>query len=274
MRRGLNRMAGALAAVAMCVSLGACGTPAPQEAPKDNAPAQSTNTTDDTTQTEKPIGVSINLSDDSILTFDGDAASAQLVQDMTEGKTPKSCDVLYDQMGSLPSVTVTDARTMRDIYKKLAHIQVEGTTDKSVTDSYHHVSFELQDGTKVSFGFEGEDVLVRGQQNYAVSDAGGLWTYVQSLQKKQLRDESAGDDWLAIKLDDTEELVLDCPTSAPAGETVQVIVPILLDVDMHVAINENEGYGSYVDAETYEFVMPNEPVTVRVWTDNQFTSGS
>ena len=68
--------------------------------------------------------------------------------------------------------------------------------------------------------------------------------------------------------------MLDCPTSAPAGETVQVIVPILLDVDMHVAINENEGYGSYVDGETYEFVMPNEPVTVRVWTDNQFTSGS
>ncbi len=281
--------------MAMCVGLGACLEPVPLDEPKDSVtvedartgdeskpaqtgkPAQTDARTDEKpkdAQAEKPVGVSINLSDDSILKFDGDAASAQLVEDMHAGKTPTSCTVLYDQMGALPSVTITDARTIREVYKKLARMRVEGKTDMSITDNYHHVSFELQDGTKVSYGFEGEGILARGKQNYAVRDQSGLWTYVRQLQEQQLREESAGDDWLAIELDDEEELVQSCPTSAPAGEVVQVTVPVVLDVDRHVAVNGNEDFGSFVTGDTYEFVMPDKPVTIRVWTDNEFTPGS
>ncbi len=312
------RVVGAVAAMAMCVGLGACLKPVPLDEPKESVPVEDARTDekDPDTPTEKPaqtdagtdaptekpaqtdekdpdaqtdartdekpkdaqaeklVGVSINLSDDSILKFDGDAASAQLVEDMRAGKTPTSCTVLYDQMGALPSVTITDARTMREVYKKLARMHVEGKTDMSITDNYHFVSFELQDGAKVSYGFEGEGILARGKQNYAVRDQSGLWTYVRQLQEQQLREESAGDDWLAIELDDEEELVQSCPTSAPAGEVVQVIVPVVLDVDRHVAVNGNEDFGSFVTGDTYEFVMPDKPVTIRVWTDNEFTPGS
>lgn len=288
MRRGFMRVVASVAVTAMCAGLGACGAPVPLDEPKDGTPVEDVRTndgsadaqvekpaqTEEPAQTEKPIGVSINLSDDSILMFDGDAASAQLVEDMRAGKTPTSCTVLYDQMGALPSVTVTDARTMREVYKKLARMHVEGETNMSITDSYHHVIFELQDGTKASYGFEGEAILVRGSKNYAVQDRSGLWAYVRQLQEDYLREESAGADWLAIELDDEDEIVQRCPTSAPAGEVVQVIVPPVLDVDRHVSVNGSESFGSFVTGDTYEFVMPDEPVTIRVWTDNEFTPGS
>ncbi len=295
MRCGFMRAITSVAVAAMCVGLGACGAPVPLDEPKGEVavedsrePAKEDRTRDETpdvqtekpaqaekdAQAEKPIGVSINLSDDSILTFDDDAASAQLVEDMQAGRTPTSCTVLYDQMGSRPSVTITDARTMREVYKKLARMLVEGETNMSITDSYHYVLFELQDGSKASYAFEGEDVLVRGGQNYAVQDRSGLWQYVRQLQEDYLREESAGDDWLAIELDDEDELVQRCPTSAPAGEVVQVVVPPVLDVDLHVSVNGSEGAGAFVTGDTFEFVMPDEPVTIRVWTDNGFTPGS
>ena len=287
MRCGFMRATAAIAMTATCVVLGSCA-PVPLDESKDGAIVSDVRTPDENldpkvdkpTQPDKPaqadksVGVSINLSDDSILMFDGDAASAQLVEDMREGRTPASCTVLYDQMGARPSVTITDARTMREVYKKLARMYVEGESNMSITDSYHHVSFELQDGTKVSYGFEGEGILVRGKKSYTVQDRSGLWPYVRELQEQHLREESAGDDWLAITLDDEEELVQRCPTSAPAGEAVQVIVPPVLDVDRHVAVNGDESFGTFVTGDTYEFVMPETPVTIRVWTDNEFTPGS
>ena len=276
MRYGLIRVVGVAAITVACVGLGACAAPVQPVAPKDGGSIEDARPHDGApdTQTEKSIGVSINLSDDSILTFDDDPASTRLVEDMREGKTPTSCTVLYDQMGALPSVTITDARTMREVYKKLARMHVEGETNMSITDSYHHVLFELQDGTKASYGFEGEGILVRGDKNYAVRDQGELWTYVRDLQEQHLREESAGDDWLAIELDDKDELVQRCPTSAPAGETVRVSLLSVLDVDRHVAVNGKEGFGRFVMDDTYEFVMPDEPVTIRAWTDNEFTPGS
>lgn len=282
MRSGFVRVVGAVAIAAVCASLGACGAPVPLDEPKDGEPIEDVRPNDgggdtqveQSTQTEKPIGVSINLSDDSILVFDGDAASAQLVEDMQAGRTPTSCTVLYDQMGALPSVNITDARTIRKVYKKLARMHVEGETNMSITDSYHYVSFELQDGTKASYNFEGEDILVRGAKSYAVSDRSGLWAYVRQLQEDYLREESAGADWLAIELNDEDEIVQSCPTSAPAGEAVQVVVLPVLDVDMHVSVNGDEDFGRFVAGDTYEFVMPDAPVTIRVWTDNEFTTGS
>lgn len=274
MRHRLNWLVSGAVAIAVCIGLSACGAPASTDEPKDTAPTtDATATQGSDTQDEKPIGVSINLSDDSILTFDGDKASTQLVEDMLEGKTPTSCTVLYDQMGALPSVTVTDAKTIREVYKKLARMHVAGETDMSITDSYHSVSFELADGTRASYSFEGEGILVRGKKNYAVTDNGNLWSYVRSLQEKYLSEQSAGDG-LAIEVDDEGELIMDCPTSAPAGEVVRVSVAVLLDVDRHVAVNGDEDFGKFVDAETYEFVMPDAPVTISTWVDNSITPGS
>lgn len=260
--------------VATCMGLTACLSPVPLDEPQKTVGTDNTITGGTTEQGEKPHGVAINLSDDSILTFDGDAASAQLVEDMRMGRIPTSCTVRYDQMGSLPTVTVTDARTIRDVYKKLARMHVQGPTDMSITDSYHLVSFELQDGSKASYNFEGSDVLVRGKQNYAVTDDGHLWEYVRQLQEQYLQEQSAGPDALAIALEDDEEMVTRCPKSAKAGDTVQVEVCTVLDADRHVAVNGDESFGKFVSAEAFEFVMPDSPVTVRVWTSTDGYPGA
>ena len=271
MRHKLMLLVATIALMALGVCATACGAPTSQaNSNSDLSEKKAESGTDGSSsgsdsQQEKGVGVSINLADDSILTFNDDEASAQLVEDMREGKTPKSCTVLYDQMGARPSVTVTDARTMRDVYKKLARMHVAGETNMSMTDSYHLVSFELQDGTTATYRFEGEGVLAQKDHNYAVEDQGGLWAYVQKLQEQYIRDQSTGSDALAITLEDEEELVDDCPRAARAGETVQVTVLYPTDVELHASVNGNEGFGAFAGS-TYEFVMPNEPVTVRVWT--------
>lgn len=288
MQRRLMVLASMVAAAAICMGLSACGAPVSSGNPSNDSArsessgasrvessgANDTASADSGARSSKPIGVSIQLSDASVLTFDDNAASAQLVSDMQAGKTPTSCTVLYDQMGALPAVTVTDARTIREVYKRLARMHVEGETAMSITDSYHFVSFKLQDGTTAAYNFEGEGILVRGRQSYAVSDQGELWTYVQSLQKQYLREQSADDDWPAIDLEDDDELVRQCPKSAPAGETVSIEVYSLLDAYVHISVNGNEDYGRFVDAETYEFVMPDDPAAVRVWSSDDGLGGS
>ncbi|MDO4797071.1 MAG: hypothetical protein Q4A01_03520 [Coriobacteriales bacterium] len=273
MKRGLVWMMSTMMAFTLGTGLAACNAPAPTDEPKqdvvetkgDDTKTDDTTSQDTGSQTEKPHGVAINLSDDSILTFDGSEASTQLVEDMRAGKTPKSCTVRYDQMGARPTVTVTDARTIRDVYKKLARMHVGGTTNMSVTDSYHLVSFELQDGTVVSFDFEGEDILVRKDQNYAVADEGNLWPYVRELQDDYVEEQNASPDALTITLEDDKEIVAKCPKSAVPGETVQVKVYCVEDADRHISVNNDENYGDFVSVEDYEFVMPNKPVTVRAW---------
>ena len=69
-----------------------------------------------------------------------------------------------------------------------------------------------------------------------------------------------------IKLEDEDGFVIECPTSAPAGEVVHVHVYAVLDAGLRVAVNGDEDFGSFVSAQEYEFVMPEAPVTVQVYT--------
>jgi len=69
-----------------------------------------------------------------------------------------------------------------------------------------------------------------------------------------------------IKLEDEDGFVIECPTSAPAGEVVHVHVYAVLDAGLRVAVNGDEDFGSFVTAQEYEFVMPDAPVTVQVYT--------
>lgn len=260
MRRGNARIMGSVAAVAVAATLVACSAPAATNAPTSE-PSPS------------PTATAAKLPEDSILAFENDAASAQLVSDMDSGKMPRSCSVLYDQMGARPSVTVTDEQTIREVYDRLARMQVTGESNQSVTDSYHHVSFELQDGTTVSFAFEGEGILVRGKQNYAAVDQGELWAYVRYLQDVQQGAEPATT-FVPIELKDDDDVVRQCPTSAPAGTTVRVTAYEVLDVVVHIAVNGDEHYGKFTGM-TYEFVMPDSPVTVHAWTaTDEYVAGS
>lgn len=279
MRHEFKRLVGGMAALSIALGLSACAAPAaPSEQPSD---AQSTPTEAQTQQQtpdqqEKPIGVYINLQDNSILTFDNDKASAQLTEDMRAAKMPTACSVLYDEEGSLPTVNVSDARIMRDLYKELAPIKVVGETSESVTDGYHHVSFELQDGTTASFDFEGDNILVRGGKSYTVEGSDRLWDYVRQLQEQHLREESAGDDWLPITYEDDEQMleVQTLVKSAPAGEVVQITVPLMADAYPHVSVNGDEDFGAFTYPYLYEFEMPNEPVTVSVWSATDGLGGA
>ena len=69
-----------------------------------------------------------------------------------------------------------------------------------------------------------------------------------------------------IKIEDEDGFVIECPTSAPAGEVVHVHVYAVLDAGLRVAVNGDEDFGSFVTAQEYEFVMPDAPVTVQVYT--------
>ena len=133
-------------------------------------------------ETEKTTGQNVSYPC-GILSFPLIENSEKLVQAMENGKLPESCNVLYDAMGSRPDVDVTDESRLQKIYTLLSQIEVIGESNEGITDCYHHVIFTLQDGEVVRFGFEGEDLLSIGMQNYAVTGGSGLWAFIRQLQE-------------------------------------------------------------------------------------------
>ena len=79
----------------------------------------------------------------SILWFQDNEGAKKIMEDMNNGNIPKECNVLYDEMGSRPEVTVTDAGTITDLYNRLALMSVGEKSNMSITDSYHHIRFTL-----------------------------------------------------------------------------------------------------------------------------------
>ena len=124
-----------------------------------------------------------SFSEKSVLNFEEIKNIDKLNSDMSAGKMPVSCDVLYDQMGARPNVNVTDPDTIKKIYEELGDITVTGKSTMSITDNYHHVIFTLQDGTVVRFGFEGTGMLSVGKDNYDVKGGGGLSSMIKELQE-------------------------------------------------------------------------------------------
>lgn len=141
-------------------------------------------TNENTEPTEDyPTGSSAN----SIVLFLKDDEKCQkLIDDMRSGNIPASVDVLYDQMGSRPVVTVTDSKTIAELYDKFTRITVGNKTNDSVTDSYHFVNFHLQDGTEVSFSFESNIWQCQDGNRYNVENTGAFWKQVQELQDKEM----------------------------------------------------------------------------------------
>ena len=130
----------------------------------------------------------------SILWFRDDPDAAKLMADMNDGKIPSMCNVLYDEMGSRPEVTVTDPETITDLYNRLALMSVGEKSEMSITDSYHHIRFTLQDGTNVGWSFEGTELLCVGTENYEVKDEGNLWVQVRWLQEAEMGYEEVTND--------------------------------------------------------------------------------
>lgn len=126
-----------------------------------------------------------DMPEDSVLLYFDDEDIKALVSDMQEGKIPKECTVLYDAMGTLPQVTLTDKEEIGDIYDLLSEVVVVDDSGLDVTDAYHFVSFKLSDGRDVNFSFEGEETLCRGTYElYSVKGSEALWSYVRGLKER------------------------------------------------------------------------------------------
>ena len=232
-----------------------CGNPAPKD-------TQAPTTTDAPTNTDEKVILPTHLDKDSILRFFQNDGTKQLLRDLDNGKVPTSCTVLYDQMGSLPSVTVGDEATIAELVGLVSQIRVLGPSNLGVTDSYHSVSFTLQDGTKVGFNFEGEGNLVTKDQNYFVEGDDVLWSRVRELQGVSERGSSQH----AIVVIADKDLVNECPTSANAGDTVRIRTNEVLDVDTVVTVPGADV--TQVRGLEHEFVMPDHQVAVYVTTED------
>ncbi len=196
----------------------------------------------------------------SILMLDDNTKA--LVRSLEAGKLPTSCQVLYDQMGALPSVEVTDQETIAEIVGLVGQVSVAGPSNVGITDNYHGVWFELEDGTKTSFNFEGVGNLVRKDGNLFVEGDGPLWLRVRELQGSQDKNVQTH----AVAVLAGKDAVASCPEAAQEGEVVRITTNEVLDVMLKVCVPGVEV--RQVDGMTYEFTMPDHQVAVYVTTED------
>ena len=208
------------------------------------------------------LGANTSADGTPLLEFQNDEDFAQLVANMQAGKVPTSCNVLYDQMGSRPDVTLTDPAAIARVYELVQRIRVVGESQWSITDSYHHVIFTLQDGTKVGIGFEGEGNLVRGRQNYLCLGDSPLWSYVRQLQDGTASNGQGAMHPIYVR-ESQKGLVVSCPEAARAGELVALQTVDVDDGDILVRVDNMPVAPDSLDG-TYSFVMPDQDVLVEV----------
>ena len=68
----------------------------------------------------------------------------------------------------------------------------------------------------------------------------------------------------AIRVVSGADLLDNCPKKAEAGETVTVTTMVVTDGDMHVRVNGDPDFGTFVRDGVYEFVMPAEDVEISI----------
>ena len=153
--------------VMMVGSLSACGQKKTESEPEPEPESKTTNAS------EFPVN--------SILYFNDDEGSAELIQYFKDGNVPEESNALYDQMGSNPEITITDAETIKELYKYLGMVKVDGETNESITDCYHYVQFKLKDDHYIYYSFEGENIWSYGGKNYSISNSGKLFGLIKEL---------------------------------------------------------------------------------------------
>ena len=122
----------------------------------------------------------------SILYFNDDEGSAELIQYFKDGNVPEEANALYDQMGSNPEITITDAETIKELYQYLSMINVDGETNESLTDCYHYVQFKLTDDHYIYYSFEGTNIWRYGGKNYRISNSEKLFNLIKDLTNEFL----------------------------------------------------------------------------------------
>ena len=123
-------------------------------------------------------------SGNSILSFNNDEGSAELIRCFEDGNIPEEANILYDQMGANPDITIRDPETIRDLYDLLRMVEVTGETNESITDCYHHIQFKLAEDHYVYYSFEGSDIWCYGTKHYAIRNSGKLFTFMRGLTEE------------------------------------------------------------------------------------------
>ncbi len=185
------------AALVLCM-LTACGSGG-----KGSASSQSqTSAQQSGSQQDGSQAAQSAIPENSVVNFQKEKGYVKLQEDMKNGDIPIECNVLYDEDGARPDVTVTDPDMIREIYGQLADITVGDKTSERVTGKYHHITFRLRNDTYVSFYFEGDDLFCRGEDNYTVSGSKNLWNSVRQLQNTAMKENQSK---TAEKTDKTEQ---------------------------------------------------------------------
>ena len=140
---------------------------------------------------ERASSIRASIPEDSILFFENDPGLARLLADMETGEIPVECDILYDEEGARPEVAVKDPGMIRELFDRLSRVTVGSRNGMSVTDAWHYMSFRLRNDTNVVCFFNGEGLLLRGQDTYTISGAGPLFTYIRKLQDDAVAMEKA-----------------------------------------------------------------------------------
>ena len=124
---------------------------------------------------------SLGIPADSILFYNDDEGSAELIQYFAEGNVPEEANILYDQMGSNPDITITDADTIKELFDRLSKVEVVRETNESITDCYHHVQFKLADDHYIYYSFEGSEIWCCGTKRCSINDNANLFGYMEDL---------------------------------------------------------------------------------------------
>ncbi|MGN0963412.1 MAG: hypothetical protein ACI4PP_07515, partial [Clostridia bacterium] len=129
---------------------------------------------------------SLGIPADSILLYNDDEGSAELIEFFAEGNVPEEANILYDQMGSNPDITITDADTIKELFDRLSKVEVVRETNESITDCYHHVQFKLGDDDYIYYSFEGSEIWCSGTKRCSINDNADLFGYMRDLTDEYL----------------------------------------------------------------------------------------
>lgn len=127
----------------------------------------------------------------SILYYNDDPGSAELMQFFADGNVPEEAQILYDQMGSNPYILITDPAIIRELYNRLSQVTVEDKSNMSITDSYHQVEFKLAEDMYIHYSFEGSKLWSYHSQNYDIANSGRLFSYMQDLTEDYWEQEQS-----------------------------------------------------------------------------------
>ncbi|MGN0702752.1 MAG: hypothetical protein ACI4KL_06240 [Lentihominibacter sp.] len=121
-----------------------------------------------------------------LLMYDKSREAKRLMEAMEDDRVV-SVNLLYDQGGGNEEIESSDPDVIRQAYKAMKNITVlEDEVNLSVTDSYHHVYFTMEDGSRAGYSFEGEDVILipSGAADGSDDSAGSVDSAGSALERR------------------------------------------------------------------------------------------